>query len=150
MSRRRRCRADGGAGTLVPGAGTGARSTSSDQYQTPRPPAGLIPVSGTPSDGSIESLHRACIHPARPAGSIGRAGARWLHAAIRDILRAAVDSGGTSFADYLNDARSRASYLDHAEVFRRQGRPCGVCGTLITRTKVAGRTTNFCPHCQQP
>ncbi len=59
-------------------------------------------------------------------------------------------TGGTSFAAYVNDFRGqRGHYLDHAEVFRRQGQPCDMCGTLITRTKVAGRATNFCPHCQQ-
>jgi formamidopyrimidine-DNA glycosylase len=40
-------------------------------------------------------------------------------------------------------------YLGQAHVFRRQGLPCPVCGTPIIRTTVAGRATNFCPHCQQ-
>jgi len=57
---------------------------------------------------------------------------------------------GTSIAAYLNDFRGRTGYLDHAEVFRRQGQPCGVCRTLITRTVVAGRATSFCPRCQPP
>ncbi len=73
-----------------------------------------------------------------------------LHAAIQCVLRGAIATGGTSFAGYINDFRGRAGYLDHAEVFRRQGQPCPVCGTIIIRTKVAGRGTNFCPHCQQP
>ena len=34
-------------------------------------------------------------------------------------------------------------------MFRRQGLPCVVCGTPIIRATVAGRATNFCPHCQQ-
>jgi len=40
-------------------------------------------------------------------------------------------------------------YLCQAHVFRRQGLPCQVCGTPIIRSTVAGRATNFCPHCQQ-
>ena len=96
-----------------------------------------------------ESLHRARIHPARPAGGLSQAETRRLHAAIRGILRAAVDSGGTSFAGYLNEARGHPGYLGQAHVFRRQGLPCEVCGTPIIRTTVAGRATNYCPHCQQ-
>ena len=96
-----------------------------------------------------ESLHAARIHPSRPAGGISPAEARRLHAAIRAILRAAADSGGTSFAGYVNEARGHAGYLGQAGVFRRQGLPCDVCGTPIIRTTVAGRATNFCPHCQQ-
>ncbi|HEU5388998.1 MAG TPA: bifunctional DNA-formamidopyrimidine glycosylase/DNA-(apurinic or apyrimidinic site) lyase [Streptosporangiaceae bacterium] len=96
-----------------------------------------------------EVLHRACIHPSRPAGGLSRAEALRLHAAIYDILRAATDSGGTSFAGYVNQARGRPGYLGQAHVFRRQSLPCQVCGTPIVRTAVAGRATNFCPHCQQ-
>ena len=96
-----------------------------------------------------EVLHRARIHPARPAGGLSQAEALRLHAAIKEILRAAVDSGGTSFAGYVNEARGRPGYLGQAHVFRRQGLPCPVCGTPIIRTTVAGRATNFCPHCQQ-
>ena len=96
-----------------------------------------------------EVLHRARIHPSRPAGGLSQAEAFRLHAAIRTILRAAVDSGGTSFAGYVNQARGRPGYLGQAHVFRRQGLPCDVCGTPIIRTTVAGRATNFCTHCQQ-
>ena len=96
-----------------------------------------------------EVLHRARIHPARPAARLSQTEARRLHAAIRSILRAAVDSGGTSFAGYVNEARGRPGYLGQAHVFRRQGLPCEVCGTPIIRTTVAGRATNYCPHCQQ-
>jgi len=96
-----------------------------------------------------EVLHRARIHPSRPAGGLSQAEALRLHAAIRTILRAAVDSGGTSFAGYVNQARGRPGNLGQAHVFRRQGLPCDVCGTPIIRTTVAGRATNFCTHCQQ-
>ena len=97
-----------------------------------------------------ECLHHARIHPARRAGDLSLREIRRLHAAIQSVLRGAIATGGTSFAGYINDFRGWAGYLDHAEVFRRQGQPCAVCGTMITRTKVAGRGTSFCPHCQQP
>ncbi|MGH3216556.1 MAG: zinc finger domain-containing protein [Trebonia sp.] len=96
-----------------------------------------------------EVLRQARIHPARPAGSLSQAEARRLHAAIQGILRAAADSGGTSFAGYANEARGRPGYLGQAHVYRRQGLPCDVCGTPVIRTTVAGRATNYCPHCQQ-
>lgn len=94
-------------------------------------------------------LYRARIHPSRPAGGLSQAETGRLHAAIRDILRTAAGSGGTSFADYVNQARGRPGYLGQAHVFRRQGLPCDVCGTAIIRTTIAGRATNLCPHCQQ-
>jgi len=120
----------------------------------PRAPAkaALLDQTAIAGIGNIyadEVLHRARIHPSRPAGGLSQAEAGCLHAAIQDILRAAVVSGGTSFAGYVNQARRRPGYLGQAHVFRRQGLPCGVCGTPIVRTTVAGRATNFCPRCQR-
>ncbi len=106
-------------------------------------------VAGIGNIYADESLYRARIHPARPAGGLSDAEALRLHAAIQEILRAAVGSGGTSFASYVNEARGRPGYLGQAHVFRRQGQPCQACGTPIVRTTVAGRATNLCPHCQQ-
>ena len=105
-------------------------------------------VAGIGNIYADEVLHRARIHPSRPTGGLSQAEASRLHAAIQGILRAAVVSGGTSFAGYVNEARGRPGYLGQAHVFRRQGLPCQVCGTPIIRTTVAGRATNFCPHCQ--
>jgi formamidopyrimidine-DNA glycosylase len=106
-------------------------------------------VAGLGNIYTDECLHHAHIHPARPSGTLSSADARRLHTAIRAILRSAIETGGTSFASYVNDFRGRAGYLDHAEVFRRQGLPCAVCGTPIARGTVAGRATNYCPHCQR-
>ncbi|HLI38718.1 MAG TPA: bifunctional DNA-formamidopyrimidine glycosylase/DNA-(apurinic or apyrimidinic site) lyase [Streptosporangiaceae bacterium] len=107
-------------------------------------------VAGIGNIYADEILHRARIHPARAAGGLSPAEARRLHAAIRAVLRSAIETGGTSFAAYVNEFRGQGGYLDHAEVFHRQGQPCDVCGTPIARTTVAGRATNFCPHCQRP
>ena len=107
-------------------------------------------VAGIGNVYADECLHHARIYPGRRAGDLSEREMRRLHAAIGSVLGGAIATGGTSFAGYINDFRGWAGYLDHAEVFRRQGQPCPACGTLIIRTRVAGRGTNFCPHCQQP
>ncbi len=107
-------------------------------------------VAGIGNIYADESLHHARILPARRAASLSPAETRRLHAAAQAVLRSAIETGGTSFAAYVNDFRGQRGYLDHAEVFRREGQPCAVCGTLIARTTVAGRATSYCPHCQQP
>ncbi len=97
-----------------------------------------------------ESLHLARIHPRRHAGSLTAAETERLHDAITATLRAAVNHGGTSFRDDVNDIRGRGTYLAQAAVFRRAGQPCPGCGTTIERIEVAGRGTNVCPLCQPP
>jgi formamidopyrimidine-DNA glycosylase len=105
-------------------------------------------VAGLGNIYTDEALHLARIHPCRPAGSLTHGEVRRLHRSIRSIIAKAIDDGGTSFADYANAFRGHGSYLARARVFRRQGQPCRVCGTTITRMRVAGRGTNVCPHCQ--
>ncbi len=106
-------------------------------------------VAGVGNIYADESLHLARIHPQRPAGTLSAAAATRLHHAIRAVLNAAVEDGGTSFEDYANVFRGQGSHLANARLFRRQAQPCLVCGTRICRTRVAGRGTNLCPRCQR-
>jgi len=106
-------------------------------------------VAGVGNIYADESLHLARIHPQRPAGTLSAATVTRLHHAIRAVLSAAVEDGGTSFEDYANVFRGRGSHLTGARLFRRQAQPCLVCGTCIRRTRVAGRGTNHCPRCQR-
>ncbi len=106
-------------------------------------------VAGIGNIYADESLHLARVHPRRPAGGLTAAESRRLYEAVRTTLAEAVESRGTSFAGYVNEARGREGYLARARVFRRQGTACLVCGTPIERTRVAARGTNVCPRCQR-
>ena len=106
-------------------------------------------VAGVGNVYADESLHLARVHPRRRAASLSLAESRRLHAAGRSTLTSAVESGGSSVAEYVNTARGRQGYLAQARLFRREGLPCVVCGTVIERIRVAGRGTNVCPRCQR-
>ena len=61
-----------------------------------------------------------------------------------------INSGGSTMATYVKADGTRGDYLDKfAQVFRREGKPCLRCGTTIIKTRVAGRGTHLCPHCQE-
>jgi formamidopyrimidine-DNA glycosylase len=106
-------------------------------------------VSGVGNIYADESLHLAKIHPLRLAGSLMPAESKRLYEAIKIIIALGIEHGGTSFAVYVNALGGKGDYLDHARVFRRQGQPCPVCGTIIQKIRVAGRGTHFCPKCQK-
>lgn len=95
-----------------------------------------------------ESLHLARVHPARLAGTLASGEVRRLYAALRDIMTAGIEHGGTSFAHYVNSLGGKGDYLEHARVFRRDGQPCPVCSTTIVKLRVAGRGTHVCLKCQ--
>ncbi len=107
-------------------------------------------VAGLGNVYTDEALHLARIDPRRVAGSLSAAEVARLHRSIRRVIGDAVEHGGTNFTDYVNDFRGNSgTYLAHSRVFHRDGKPCRECGTPIQRVRVAGRGTNFCPHCQR-
>jgi formamidopyrimidine-DNA glycosylase len=106
------------------------------------------PVAGVGNIYADESLWQARIHPA--SRRVGRSRAFALHAAIRDVLTAAVEREGTTFRDYrmVNGASGRnASFL---VAYGRAGAPCPRCGTPLRKIVLAGRGTTYCPRCQRP
>lgn len=96
-----------------------------------------------------EALYRARISPRRKAATVAGARAARLHAAIVDVLRDAIDAGGSSLRDFAA-ADGELGYFQHQfDVYGREGEPCGVCGALIKRLTQSGRSTFFCSSCQR-
>jgi formamidopyrimidine-DNA glycosylase len=95
-----------------------------------------------------EALWRARLSPLRPAASLDRGELRRLHRAIRAALEHGLARQGSTLRDYRLPDGSGGSMQDEFHVYGRGGEPCDRCGTLISRTRVAGRTTWFCPKCQ--
>jgi formamidopyrimidine-DNA glycosylase len=95
-----------------------------------------------------EALWRAKIHPLTPAGALTQADVRRLHRAIKDALRAGIARQGTTLRDYRTPNGESGSMQEALRVYGRDGEPCPRCGTEIAKTRVAGRGTWFCPHCQ--
>ncbi len=96
-----------------------------------------------------EALHRAGVHPRRPAGRLSAA--RWerLAAAIRAVLRDAIHLGGTTLRDFTGADGARGEYGWRLAVYGREGEPCGRCHRSIRRTVQSGRSTFYCPGCQR-
>lgn len=95
-----------------------------------------------------ESLHRAGIHPERPANSLTSTELDKLHQAIVATLREAVLAGGSSVKSYVNGQGESGSYQHQLLIYGRKAQPCASCGTLIEKSVVGGRGTHYCPNCQ--
>lgn len=96
-----------------------------------------------------ESLWGAKIHPARRVKDVSRAEVERLFTEIQYVLNLSIQKGGSSNHTYVNAEGKKGSYMNFARVFRRENQACPRCGTTILKTKVAGRGTHFCPHCQE-
>jgi formamidopyrimidine-DNA glycosylase len=95
-----------------------------------------------------EALWRARLNPLRPAAGLDRNELRRLHRGIRAALEHGLARQGSTLRDYRLPDGSGGSMQDEFRVYGRREEPCDRCGTPISRTRVAGRTTWFCPTCQ--
>ncbi|KQP14281.1 bifunctional DNA-formamidopyrimidine glycosylase/DNA-(apurinic or apyrimidinic site) lyase [Pseudorhodoferax sp. Leaf267] len=97
-----------------------------------------------------EALFRAGIRPTTQARRLSLPRARKLHAAVRDVLGRAVQSGGSTLRDFSNAQGEHGLFQQQAMVYAREGQPCRVCATPIRALRQGQRSTFFCPQCQKP
>ena len=96
-----------------------------------------------------EALYRAGIFPGCLAASLSGDQTEALTDRIRVVLREAIGAGGASLRDFAN-TEGLPGYFQHSfDVYDREGQPCKNCDTLIERFRQAGRSTFYCPSCQQ-
>ena len=97
-----------------------------------------------------EALFLAGIRPTTRASRIGLERAGRLHRAIQDVLRRAVQQGGSTLRDFSN-AQGQSGYFQlEAMVYGRENQPCRTCGTPIQSIRQGQRATYFCAQCQKP
>jgi len=96
-----------------------------------------------------ETLFKALVRPATPAGRLGMK--RWQRVvdAAREVLQHAIDSGGTTISDFVNESGKSGYFQLELQAYGRAGKPCRKCGKPIIRKTMAGRSTFFCPKCQK-
>jgi formamidopyrimidine-DNA glycosylase len=96
-----------------------------------------------------ESLFRAGLRPRRRASTITREQLAKLMASIREVLKEAIDLGGSSISDYVNSDGEEGFFQLQHRVYGRESEPCLVCKTAVKRILIAGRSSHYCPKCQK-
>ncbi|MGH2889890.1 MAG: bifunctional DNA-formamidopyrimidine glycosylase/DNA-(apurinic or apyrimidinic site) lyase [Solirubrobacteraceae bacterium] len=105
-------------------------------------------IAGVGNIYADEALHRARIHPLRPAGTLTRVQWERLREAIEHVLAAGIDAKGATIDDFRHVDGARGSFQDLFRVHQREGQACGECGTAIRKLVVGGRGTYVCERCQ--
>lgn len=98
---------------------------------------------------ACEALFLAGIKPTLAAGRVSLARYERLVSAIRQVLSASIEMGGTTLRDFVNESGEPGYFKQTLRVYDRQDQPCRVCGTPIRRRVQAQRSTFFCPVCQK-
>ena len=95
-----------------------------------------------------ESLFLAGINPNIKANRISRKRVEALTLAIKEVLQASIELGGSTLKDFVSAEGKSGYYTLNNNVYGRDGQPCKKCGKLIKKVQIDGRSTFYCPHCQ--
>jgi formamidopyrimidine-DNA glycosylase len=127
-------------GALLGGARTPLKSALLDQRR----------IAGLGNIYVSEALHRARLSPLREAGGLSGRETGRLVKAIRAVLEAAIEAGGSTLRDH-RQTDGTLGYFQHAfEVYDREGAACrhARCEGTIERIVQNGRATFWCADCQ--
>lgn len=95
-----------------------------------------------------EALFDAGIDPRRPAGRISLERYRRLAEAVRRVLEAAIQQGGTTLRDFTRPDGRNGYFRLSLAVYGREGQACIRCGKILQGIRIGGRATTYCSHCQ--
>ena len=95
-----------------------------------------------------EALFRAGVRPGRAAGRLTRDEYARIAAAVKAVLAAAIDVGGTTLRDYVNADGMPGYFRQKLYVYERAGEPCRTCGATIRHRVQGQRSTYWCAECQ--
>jgi formamidopyrimidine-DNA glycosylase len=96
-----------------------------------------------------ESLFEAGIHPNTAAGRISLARYERLVRAIKRILAASIEKGGSSLRDFIGADGQTGYFQQSYFVYNRVGHPCRQCGQEIRQIRQGQRSTFYCVNCQK-
>ncbi|MFD7973143.1 bifunctional DNA-formamidopyrimidine glycosylase/DNA-(apurinic or apyrimidinic site) lyase [Streptomyces clavifer] len=108
-------------------------------------------ISGVGNIYADEALWRSRLHYERPTATLTRPRTAELLGHVRDVMREALDQGGTSFDSLYVNVNGESGYFDRSlDAYGREDEPCHRCGTPMRRRPWMNRSSYFCPRCQRP
>lgn len=106
-------------------------------------------LSGVGNIYSQEALFKAGLRPARPSFRLTQVEAGRLYGALRETLNSAISHRGSSSRNYRDAYGRQGTAQDLHAVYRRGGKPCLRCHSLLKAIRMGGRGTVYCPQCQR-
>lgn len=104
-------------------------------------------ISGIGNIYANDALFDAGIDPRKPAASLSKTEQKNLFTSIEKVLKKGLEVGGSSEWQYVNALGQEGGYQKIFLVYNKK--ICQKCGGEITKIKLGGRGTSFCPKCQK-
>lgn len=116
-------------------------------------PVGLVLVeqgliSGIGNIYRSEILFAAGVMPTRHIKDLSGQETAKIYKATKKILAKAIKMRGTSDSDYRDTSGAPGNFQKKLRVYRRAGKACATCDTIIRRHSLGQRSVFYCPGCQ--
>ena len=96
-----------------------------------------------------EALFLAGINPKRIANKVSKARYDKLTVAIKQVLAAAIEQGGTTLRDFVGGDGKPGYFAQQLNVYGREGKVCNHCDSTIKQIVQGQRSSYYCPQCQR-
>jgi formamidopyrimidine-DNA glycosylase len=105
-------------------------------------------VAGVGNIYADEACFRARLHPGRTGKSLSAEECDRLRTAIEAVLTRAIDGRGSTIRDYVGGSGRGGAFQHEHAVYGRTGEPCPGCAAGVECVRLAGRSSHYCPRCQ--
>ena len=96
-----------------------------------------------------EALFLSGIKPQKKAGLVSSNKYEDLAIVIKDLLKKAIDQGGTTLKDFVGGDNKPGYFQQDLLVYGRKGKECCQCSTLLSEIRIGQRSSIFCKNCQK-
>lgn len=96
-----------------------------------------------------ELLWQAKIHPLHQNHILTNQQIKMLYKQMKKILKLAIKAKGSTIRTYRQPDGKKGNYQKIRFVYGRRGLNCFYCQTPVEVIKIAGRSSYYCPRCQQ-
>ncbi|MGN0832924.1 MAG: bifunctional DNA-formamidopyrimidine glycosylase/DNA-(apurinic or apyrimidinic site) lyase [Kiritimatiellia bacterium] len=104
-------------------------------------------VTGIGNIYAAETLFACGIRPQRKAASLTHAQCDALAREAKRILARAIERGGTTVHDFKSVDGAEGRFVQELKIY---GQPaCPACGAKVAKVVLGGRTSWYCPSCQE-
>jgi formamidopyrimidine-DNA glycosylase len=95
-----------------------------------------------------EILFDAKVHSERKIEKLSEKEKENIYKAIKKVLTKAIKMRGTSDSDYRDTSGAPGNFQKVLKVYRKAGKKCPKCDTIIKRMTLGQRSIFYCPQCQ--
>ncbi|MDP3008418.1 MAG: bifunctional DNA-formamidopyrimidine glycosylase/DNA-(apurinic or apyrimidinic site) lyase [Methylococcales bacterium] len=96
-----------------------------------------------------EALFMAGLLPTRHAETLDLDDCQRLIECIKRVLSNAIEQGGTTLRDFVNESGKAGYFQQQLRVYGRKNLPCVTCQQPLQEVRLANRSTVFCCVCQK-